>query len=97
MSTSLQGNLRSPARARRRSRSPPPQRELPRGDWTKSLSASPPGQPLNKRRNTRSSKPSSPGMASPSPLPEATLPRPEVRGSQQLQAAPLEGAGPKAR
>jgi hypothetical protein len=57
---------------------------------------SPPGQPLKKKSNTHSSKPSSPAMTLLAPSPEATASRAEERGPQQLQAAPLAGAGPAA-
>ena len=89
-------NSRSSAGARRRPRSPCPQPGSPREDWTKPPSVSPPGQPLKKKSNTRSSKPSSPAMTLPAPTPEATSSRAEERGPQQTQAAPLEGAGPAA-
>jgi hypothetical protein len=95
-SMSLQGTSRTLPRSRRRSPSPPLQPGSPREDWNKSLSVSPPGQPRKKKLNTRSSKTSSPASTLPAPSSEATASRAEEHGPQQLQAAPLEGAGPAA-
>ena len=92
----LHNTSRNPAPAHRRSRSPSPQPGAPREVWTKALRSNPLVPPPNKKRDKRSSKPSSPAMAPPTSLPETSALPLEARGSQQLQAAPPEGAGPEA-